>query len=139
MALLSNNDKILERIMYNWLYEFPKSKNQTHDQQFGFRQKHSISHALIYINIKNTRAADQNILIQKLSWGTANNWICSYLQNRTQLVSTNGSSSGLLFIRCGIPQGSIRGPLLFLAYINKTQKGPSYCGWYQPFKFLLFH
>ena len=53
--------------------------------------------------------------------GTANNWFSSYLENKTQFVSINGYSSDLLFIRCGVPQGSILGPLLFLVYINATK------------------
>ena len=57
---------------------------------------------------------DHNTLIQKLNYhgvrGTANNWFSSYLEHRTQFVSINGYSFNLLFIRCGVPQGSILGP-----------------------------
>ena len=52
MSLLSNADKILERIMYNCLYKFLESKNLIYDLQFGFRQKHSTSHALIHLTGK---------------------------------------------------------------------------------------
>lgn len=62
------------------------------------------------------------ILLQKLHYygirGTPLNLLTSYLTNRKQLTVINGVSSNLNDLQCGVPQGSILGPLLFLIYIN---------------------
>ena len=62
------------------------------------------------------------MLLKKLEYygvrGISNKWIASYLSNRNQFVSLNGCNSNLADVKCGVPQGSIQVPLLFLIYIN---------------------
>ena len=72
---------------------------------------------------------NHNILLSKLDhYGirdNALNWIRSYLTNQTQFVKLNGSESKNGNICCGVPQGSILGPLLFTIYINDMHQAVS--------------
>ena len=62
------------------------------------------------------------MLLQKLNRygirGIANSWLSSYLQKRSQYVFYNNENSDAMNICCGVPQGSILGPKLFILYIT---------------------
>ena len=77
----------------------------------------------IFIDLKKAfDTVNHDILIKKLEQygvrGKSLEWFASYLKGRTQYTYCNNSSSDLATITCGVPQGSVLGPLLFLLYIN---------------------
>ena len=59
--------------------------------------------------------------------GVSNDWFQSFLSNRNQYVSINGSESGLAAINCGVPQGSVLESLLFLLYTNYLNQEIKFC------------
>ena len=79
--------------------------------------------ATVFIDLKKAfDTVDHDILLQKLEKygviGLEHTWFSSYLKNRRQLCRVNGVASNMEEIKCGVPQGSCLGPLLFLIYIN---------------------
>ena len=67
-------------------------------------------------------SVDHATLIERLSITCGLNehalsWISSYLHGRTQQVVYNNSTSNMAAVTCGVPQGSVLGPMLFTLYI----------------------
>ncbi len=142
ISLLSIFDKIIEKLMHKRLYDFLELHNVLFMNQFGFRQKHSTAHSLIditeqikesidkgkfgcgiFIDLKKAfDTVNHQILLTKLEHygvrGPLLKWFESYLTDRKQYVFLNGVCSDTLLMTCGVPQGSVLGPLLFLLYIN---------------------
>ena len=140
ISLLSVFSKILERLMYNRLLKFIDKNNLLNEFQFGFRNNHSTFMALIVLMENLVTALDSGncaiglfldfqkafdtvdncILLDKLLsygvFGIAHVWFNSYLSNRLQSVNYNGQESDFKLMKCGVPQDSILGPLLFLIY-----------------------
>ena len=142
ISLLSSFSKIYEKLMHARVLEFLDKNETLFEMQYGFRPGRSCEHALL--NAQNfildtlskkqiallllvdfSKAFDMiehNILLKKLEYygirGIALKWFESYLSQREQFVSINGTNSSHKTIRYGVPQGSILGPLLFIVYIN---------------------
>ena len=134
---------MFEKIVYEQLYNFLSNEDimiSTH--QSGFRSLHSTVtvlleatdnwafnidrgnvNAVVFHDFKKAfDTVDHNILLTKMNLyriqGIALDWFRSYLTNRTQRCLVNGSLSRICSLKCGVPQGTILGPLLFLIYIN---------------------
>ena len=144
ISVISVVAKMLERIVYDQFYNFLNSEEIISKQQSGFRSLHSTVTALLeatdswafnidrgYVNAvvfldlkKAFDTVDHEILLTKMNrcgiQGKTLDWFKSYLTNRTQRCSVNGCLSDLTTLKCGVPQGTILGPLLFLIYIILT-------------------
>ena len=140
ISLLIVWSKIFERAMYTRIYNYLEKFSLIYCRQFGFRSKHSTVDALVdftekmrshgnksiisfFFDLKKAfDTIEHNILLQKLESyvirRSAHKWFRSYLNERIQRVEIKGISSNWSTIKCGVPQGSILGPLLFLIYIN---------------------
>ena len=134
--------KIIERITHTQITAYLESHRLLNPDQGGFRKNHSTVSTIaaltddIFMQLNNaiptlavfidlTKAFDtvnHKILIQKCKNLRLHKktilWLDNYLQDRTQKTIINNQPSTILPITCGVPQGSIMGPLLFLIYIN---------------------
>ena len=142
ISLLPVVSKILERVVHKQLSHYIQSYNLLASEQSGFRPKHSTVTSLIkvtddWLNAMDNKlvtgavfvdlrkafdTVDHSLLLNKLArYGLTPGsiqWFKDYLDNRQIITQINGTLSEPKSIHCGVPQGSILGPLLFVLYIN---------------------
>ena len=142
VSLLCQAGKIMERCVHKVLYNYINEHKLLTTFQSGFVPGDSTTFQLLHTYHMLCEAVDggkevrvvfcdiskafdrvwHRGLIHKLrDIGCSDgllNWFSSYLSNRQQCVIYNGQASEWTFVKAGIPQGSILGPLLFLIYIN---------------------
>ena len=128
--------------MYNQLCKYLDRHKFLYRHQSGFRSSHSVVTCLLsntnewYLNLDDKKytgmvfidlkkafdTVDRAVLAKKLYlYGvryTESKWFQSYLSDRQQLCKVNGISLNLQYIKCGVPQGSCLGPLLFLLFFT---------------------
>ena len=146
ISLLPILSKIFERIVHDQTQFYFEENNLFYKLQSGFRKNHSTNFCLSYLNDKVRRGfdtqkftgmilidlqkafdtIDHSILLNKLralkfSVETVE-WFQSYLSNRKFYISIGQAMSDHGELTCGVPQGSILGPLLFLIYVNDMEQ-----------------
>ena len=151
ISILPALSKGLERIVHSQMSDFFCNHNIINTFQSGFRKYHSTETALLKITDDIRLAMDRGLftllalldfskafdtvihklLIKKLKRlgfsKLALAWIKSYLSGRKQCVSYDNLMSDFKTVTCGVPQGSILGPLLFIVYINDISTVLRYC------------
>jgi hypothetical protein len=142
ISILPALSKALERVVHSQLSDFLTQNNILNPFQSGFRRSHSTETALIKITDDIRSAMDRSqctiltlfdfskafdtvnhdILLTKLKIlgfsMSSLSWMRSYLQGRKQCVCHDKMTSDWKTVSCGVPQGSILGPLLFTIYTN---------------------
>ena len=142
VAILSPLSKVLEKVIYEHIYDYFSRNKLFHSSLHGYRGGRSTMTALLTMYDRWVKAANKSqitgvvlvdlsaafdlvspdLLIQKLRiYGFEEDiitWLSSYLTNRFQAVWIDNQFSSFLSNSLGVPQGSNLGPLLFLLFFN---------------------
>ena len=139
ISLLPTFSKLVERIVANRVYKHFSDNNLFYENQFGFRKGMGCESLLLKFmdRVSNAKADNKHflaiyidfakafdtlnikILLQKIRhYKVPVRWFASYLSGRTQYTQIGTKTSKPKRITCGVPQGSVLGPLLFLIAIN---------------------
>uniref|UniRef100_A0A8C6NYB4 Reverse transcriptase domain-containing protein n=1 Tax=Nothobranchius furzeri TaxID=105023 RepID=A0A8C6NYB4_NOTFU len=156
IAIIPQFSKILEKLFVNQLDVYITKNKLLSDSQYGFRKNRTTTYAImqmveeiaqaseseelsisIFVDLKKAfDTIDHRRLLKKMEnyglRGIAKSWIESYLKDRQQYVKIKDIKSGFREISCGVPQGSVIGPILFTLYINDI------CNVADFFKFIMF-
>ena len=139
--------KLTEKAVFEQIHTYMMTHSQNPEFQSSYRQNHSTETALVkvtndIVTKMNTQevtllvmldlsaafdTVNHSILLTSLNeelgiCGAALAWLKSYLANRGQRVSVDGSLSERFSLDCGVPQGSCLGALLFVIYASKLFK-----------------
>ena len=142
ISLLPQPSKIVEKIIHGQVQKYLDDNNILYRYQSGFRAHHSTDTCLSYLNNKILQGfetgmftdmilidlqkafdtIDHEIFLDKIAClgfsDSAILWFKSYLQDRSFSVNIGKEYSDPRNLSCGVPQGSILGPLIFLLYVN---------------------
>uniref|UniRef100_A0A3B1JMG1 Reverse transcriptase domain-containing protein n=1 Tax=Astyanax mexicanus TaxID=7994 RepID=A0A3B1JMG1_ASTMX len=119
--------KLLEKVVYSQLLPFLNHNSVFETFQSGFKAMHSTESALLKVTndllltVDSGKGAILMLLDLKKQWvglqGVALKWFKSYLEDWTFSVNLANCYSSSADVRCGVPQGSILGPILFSLYM----------------------
>lgn len=154
VSILPVLSKVFERIVFNQLNAYLCINNILYKYQSGFRPSFSTDTALTFLSDKIKLNMDKGLYtglvlldLQK-AFDTVNHeillkklkavglredtvqWFYSYISDRRQVVQIKDSISPSCKMSCGVPQGSILGPLLFSIYVNDMERAIDSCELY---------
>ena len=146
ISLLSSFNRVFEKIIYKRLTSYIEKYDLLNSSQYGFHKGYSTQHAILdivndiqsnmnqhlfscgeFFDLKKAfNTVDPDVLLHKLNHhgfhGIINSWFSSYLKNLSQTTQVDHHISDKAVVGCGVPQGSVLEPLLFLLYVKDIHR-----------------